>query len=92
MSQHRKLEIIIIACLAIYSLVGFIIIPIAVKSILPDKLEETLNRRVFLRDVSLNPYTLSLSLEGFQLKEKNSDKDFVSFDRLVVNVQITSKN
>jgi len=90
MNQNRKLKIIIIVCLAIYSLAGFIIIPLAVKSILPEKLGKILNRKVFLKDVRLNPYTLTLSLEGLAVKEKNSDKDFVSFNRLMVNVQVAS--
>ncbi len=90
MNRNRKLKIIIIVVLAIYSLAGFIIIPLAVKSILPKKLGEILNREVFLKDVHLNPYTLTLSLEGLEVKEKDSSKDFVSFSRLMVNAQVTS--
>ena len=76
--------------LSIYSLVGFIVIPLAVKSILPEKLGAALNREVFLKDVQLNPYTLSLTLEGLEVKKKNSKDDFVSFSRLMVNIQTSS--
>jgi uncharacterized protein DUF748 len=90
MNRKRKIQIGILTCLAIYSLVGFIVIPLTVKSMLPEKLGAALNREVFLKDVRLNPYTLYLTLEGLEVKKKNSKEDFVSFNRLLVNIQTTS--
>ena len=90
MNRKKIIQNTLILCLVVYSLAGFIAIPIAIKSIMPEKLGEALNREVFLKDVGFNPFTLKLTLEGFEIKKKNSRDDFVSFNRLLVNLQMSS--
>jgi len=90
MNRKKIIQTTLIACLVIYSLAGFIAVPLAIKSILPEKLGAALKRNVFLGDASFNPYTLKLTLEGFEIKKKTSGNDFVSFNRLSVNLQMSS--
>jgi uncharacterized protein involved in outer membrane biogenesis len=87
--MNRKLKTIFIAtfCLvALYTLAGFIVIPMILESILPKKLTEALHRPVSVVDIRLNPYTLSFSVEGVDVKDKNGADPFISFDRLFVNI------
>jgi uncharacterized protein involved in outer membrane biogenesis len=54
------------------------------------KLSETLKREVTITQIKLNPYTLSLTVRGFKIKERSSSETFVSFDELFVNLQSLS--
>jgi len=74
----------------LFTLIGFFVIPPLVKPYLLETLSKTLNRQVSLADISLNPYTLTLTLRGFEVKEPKSDKTFISLEELLVNLDIRS--
>jgi uncharacterized protein involved in outer membrane biogenesis len=74
----------------LFTLIGFFVIPPLVKPYLLETLSKTLNRQVSLSEISLNPYTLTVTLRGFEIKEPKGEKTFVSFDELVVNLDIRS--
>jgi len=90
--MRRKKIIAIIAgtILIIYSLIGFIAVPLILESILPDKLSEALNRPVSINNIRLNPFALTAAVEGLNIKDKNPAAPFVSFDELFVNIQTMS--
>ncbi|MFZ2633873.1 MAG: DUF748 domain-containing protein [Desulfosalsimonadaceae bacterium] len=90
MRSIKKILVIIAAFLGIYSLMGFIVLPMALESILPDKLTQALNRPVRLAAIRFNPFALTLRIEGVDIREKNGSDPFVSFDALFVNVQAVS--
>jgi len=71
----------------VFTLIGFFVIPPILKSVLIKKLSESLNREVTITQIKLNPYTLSLTVRGFQMKERDGSETFVSFDELFVNLQ-----
>jgi len=87
---QKKLLIGMVACLCLYTLVGFLILPPLFKWILAKKLTEQLHRQVTIKDVDLNPYVLSLTVEGFTIKEPAGSEAFISFDELYANLQIVS--
>jgi uncharacterized protein involved in outer membrane biogenesis len=74
----------------LFTLTGFFVIPPLLKPYLLETLSKTLNRQVLLSGISLNPYTLTLTLQGLEIKEPQSDKPFASFEELVVNLDIRS--
>jgi outer membrane protein OmpA-like peptidoglycan-associated protein len=74
----------------LFTLIGFFVIPPLVKPYLLETLSKTLNRKVSLSEIRLNPYTLTVTLRGFEIKEPKGEKTFVSFDELVVNLDIRS--
>lgn len=87
----KKRSVLIVGILvALYTVVGFLVIPLIAESVLPDKLSEQLNRPAAVENVSVNPYTLTLSLERLEVQEKSGEKDFISFDRFFVNLQWSS--
>lgn len=74
----------------LFTVIGFFVIPPLVKPYLLETLSKTLNRQVSLSEISLNPYTLTVTLRGFEIKEPKGEKTFVYFDELVVNLDIRS--
>lgn len=74
----------------VYTLIGFLAAPLILKAVLEKKLPRALNRPVTIETVRLNPYALSLTIEGFALAEKEGPDSFVFFDRLYVNLESLS--
>jgi uncharacterized protein involved in outer membrane biogenesis len=88
--RRKKILIGLVIFFVVFTLVGFFAIPPILKSVLVKKLSESLNREVTITQIKLNPYTLSLTVRGFQVKERGSSDTFVSFDELFVNLQSIS--
>lgn len=68
-------------------ILGFFVLPPLVKSILLDKLAEALHRPVSVHSVSINPYALSLQLDGLAVQEKGGGDTVAGFDSLYVNLE-----
>lgn len=76
--------------LLLWAAVGFLVAPRVVLAKLPPALSAKLHRPVTLRGAKANPFTLSLTLEGLKIGEKEGRETFVSFERLLANVQLSS--
>lgn len=72
------------------SITGFLVLPPIVKSILLKKLSENLHRNVSIQKLTINPFMFSMKINGFEIKERNGTKPFLSFDELYVNAQLVS--
>lgn len=71
----------VIALFVFYMFIGFIVIPFVIRGQAVDFIKEEYNRDAKIESVSFNPFTFTLSIEGFQIKEKDIDvfvkwKDF----------------
>src|SRR5512137_1978968 len=89
----RNLKKVFIGCMVlmvVFTLVGFFVLPPLLKSILVDQLSKNLHRDVSINKVRFNPYTLSVKVEGFLVKERGSSKTFVSCDEVFLNLQSVS--
>ncbi len=76
--------------LVVYALVGFFAAPPILKSVLTQKLGEALHRDVSIREVRVNPFTLSATLRGFTVTEPKSPETFASFEELYLNLEASS--
>ncbi len=76
--------------LAVVSVAAVIILPPILKDVLTKKLGEELHRPVSIRQIIMNPFALSVTVKGVEIKEKGSPKTFVSFDELYVNLESVS--
>jgi len=76
--------------LVIFTLFGFFGLPPILKSILTKKLSESLQREVAMKEIKTNPYTLSVTVRDFIVKDRGSSETFVSFEELYINLQILS--
>ena len=90
MGRLKKWIIGAVVFFVLFTVIGFFVIPPLVKPYLLETLSKTLNRQVSLSEISLNPYTLTVTLRGFEIKEHKGEKTFVSLDELVVNLDIRS--
>ncbi|MBI9112737.1 DUF748 domain-containing protein [Maridesulfovibrio ferrireducens] len=76
---------ILSSALIAYTLIGFLLVPVILKSVVRNKLPELLNRPVEIQDVDFNPFTLHLYLEGFNLGKKSGEGNLFSFKSFDVN-------
>jgi uncharacterized protein involved in outer membrane biogenesis len=73
--------------LAVVSIAAVLILPPVLKNVLTKKLGEELHRPVAIRKIIINPFALSVTVKGVEIKEKGSPQTFVSFDELHVNLE-----
>ena len=90
MGRFKKWIIGAAVFFALFTIIGFFVVPPLVKPYLLETVSKTINRQVSLSDLTFNPYTLTASLRGFDIKEPRSKTTFLSFDELVVNLDIRS--
>ena len=72
----------------LFTVIGFFVVPPILKAYLLENLSKTLNRKVSIAGIGMNPYTLTLTLRGIEIKEPKSEDGFVSLDKLAVNLDI----
>jgi uncharacterized protein involved in outer membrane biogenesis len=85
--RAKKILIGLVILFAVFTLVGFFVLPPIVKSILTKQLSENLHREVAIEQIKFNPYTLSISVRGLTIKDKGSSETFVSFGEMFLNFQ-----
>ncbi|MBI3797726.1 MAG: DUF748 domain-containing protein [Deltaproteobacteria bacterium] len=76
--------------LVVYTLVGFLVVPLVLKSVLTSQLTAKLHREVTIQEIWFNPFMLSLEVNGFSIKDSETDEPFVSFKELSIDFQIVS--
>lgn len=79
----------IFASILVFTLIGFFIIPVFIKSMLVKKLSSNIQRDVLVHRVRFNPYLLSLIVDNLVIKDKDGEI-FASLDELSVNLQFSS--
>lgn len=73
----------------LYVILGFFILPPILRAVAVRQLTQQLNRPTSIQQVRINPLTLSLTVKGLAVKERN-DQPFVSWDELYANFQLSS--
>jgi uncharacterized protein involved in outer membrane biogenesis len=90
MRNWKKYVLGIVVFFVIFTLVGFFALPPILKSVLTKKLSESLHREVTIQTLRFNPYTLSMTVQGFNMKERQGPETFFSLEELFVNLQSVS--
>ena len=75
---------------ALFAVLGFLVVPPVARHIAEKQLGELLGRRVAVARVRFNPFALSLAVEGFQIFEPDGTTPFVGLARLYVNAELAS--
>ncbi len=86
----KKAVAALLAFLFVYSITGFLILPPVLKSYLTKKLSGRLHRQVAIQQIEVNPFVLSVTVRGLNVKERTGRETFFSFDKLYVNLQSVS--
>jgi hypothetical protein len=76
--------------LAVFAVIGFLILPPIVKSVLVKQLSGKLHRPVAIRTIRIDPFALSVRVEGFSMKDRDGTGPFFSFEELYLNLQAAS--
>lgn len=86
----KKAALWVVGLFVLFSLIGFFVVPPIAKSILLKQVSAALHRDVSVKAIRVNPYTLSVAIQGFTVKERAGAGTFLSFDELYVNAEIMS--
>ena len=90
MRRLKKWLIGLVLFFVVFTLFGFFVVPPILKSILVKKMSENLNREVTIERIRVNPYTLSVTVNGIGIQERGGSEPFVSCDELFINLEILS--
>jgi len=86
----RRTLLAVGALLALWAVVGFLVLPHFLRPVVERKIAQRLHRPATLRRLSLNPFALSVTLEGLNVKDKGGAGPFFSVERLDVNLEAAS--
>ncbi|MBL8468430.1 DUF748 domain-containing protein [Methyloversatilis discipulorum] len=86
----RKTFIGIVVAIVLFGLLGAFAAPHLVRSLAEKHGSEFLGRALTLQDVSINPYTLELTVSGLKMLEANGKDEAVTLDSLTVDVEWAS--
>ncbi|OQW30568.1 MAG: hypothetical protein A4E19_09675 [Nitrospira sp. SG-bin1] len=88
--HHRPIIVAILACvIALYALLGFVALPWYLQTKIPETVSAYLGKPVGISDVQLNPFTLVLTVRGFDVKEADHTT-LMGFDELLVDLSLSS--
>jgi hypothetical protein len=87
--RKRKLLVWALVLLLVYTAAGFLILPPIIRGVAVKQLSKQLDRGVSIRQVKLNPFTLSCTVRGLLIKDTDGGP-FVSWDEVYVNFQLSS--
>jgi hypothetical protein len=85
-----RLLLAVTGIVVFFTIVGFLVLPLVAKPILVRVASEALKREVSLKEIAVNPYTLTVTLRGLILKEPSRENPFLSLDEMVLNLQASS--
>lgn len=88
----RKSLIAVAICTALailYAIAGFLVAPPLVKSHLTSGLSELLGRPVNVSEVRINPFALSFTVRGLEIKEPDNTP-LAGFEELFINLRLSS--
>ena len=89
-SPIKKFIASLLICFILYTLLGFLVAPLVLKTILVDKLSQSFQQAVSIEKLRMNPYVLSVSIENFTIKENQGTEKFASCGKFYVNLQSKS--
>jgi hypothetical protein len=75
---------------AAMAMTGFFVIPPIARHVAETRLGELLGRDVKIDKLRVNPFALSVTVDGFRILEPDRRRTFAGFSRLYVNAQLSS--
>lgn len=77
---------IVLSSLVLYALLGFIVLPLIIKSQVEKNLNDLLIPTASLENVEFNPFTMQVKLHGFIIKD--TKKELIKFKELSVKLSV----
>ena len=88
--RWRNAALGVLGLVALWGIVGGLLLPALAKKMLAEKGGERLGRVVVVDDVSVNPYTLDATLKGVRVMEADGKTPFAAFEQLDVEASAAS--
>jgi len=85
----RKYLLLSVTALLLYSLVGFILVPVSMGWYLPKYAQQNLHCQAGVDKIRINPFLLTLEMNRFSLQQADG-APLVAFERLFVDLEISS--
>ena len=86
LNRPGKTGVVVALVLIFYILAGFLLIPFTIKKVALAQLPALLNRPVQLEKVEFNPFTLNLSVYGFEIGKKEGEGNLFAFKQFDLNL------
>ena len=80
--QPTVLISVLVGLIALYALVGFVLLPYVITSYVVPTVSEQIKHPIVLREAAFNPFALSLRLTGLEVREQN-ETPMVGFEELL---------
>lgn len=87
--RARKLLRWLVAAIILYTVLGFLVLPLIIRHVAIKQLSQQLGREVAIKQVKFNPYVFSTTIRGLMIKDRDGEP-FVSWDEVYVNFQLSS--
>ena len=87
--RYRKPLLAAAVAIVLYAILGFFLAPWLVEKTARSAVRDNLGVELALQDVSVNPFALSLQIDGLELDEPDG-KPFVTVERIYINFQLSS--
>ena len=87
--RQRKLILWALGLLFFYTVIGFLVLPPIIRSVAVKQLSQQLGRDVSIAKIKVNPFELSVTVNGLLIKDPDGEP-FVSWDEVYVNFQLAS--
>ncbi|MFZ2170055.1 MAG: DUF748 domain-containing protein, partial [Methylococcaceae bacterium] len=84
-SKYKKPLLVVGGLLLVYCTVCAYIVPTVLKSKIPEIIQQETGRKALISKVQVQPFPLSLSLNGFEIQEHNGQA-FAAFDNLYIKI------
>jgi len=91
-SRRRWWRLLIVGAtaLALSAIMGSFVAPRVLRQVTEQQLGRRLGRKVSIQRLRVNPFALSLSIDGLEVLEADGRTPFLSFRRLYANVELAS--
>jgi hypothetical protein len=86
----RKIVIGLAGAIAFIALLGFLVLPPIVRSVIEKQATKALHRKTTVASVRINPFTLSVTVRGLAIADRETGGPFLAFDELFVDAQMVS--
>lgn len=86
----KKITLWTLSSLVVFTVFGFLLLPLILKAVLTSQLTKRLHREVTIEKIQLNPFTLLTQVNGFAIKDGDGANPFVSFEGLAIDFQAAS--
>ena len=88
--RARRAAAVAGAVLVLWAVLGFLVLPAVLRPVVERKIGEALHRKATLRGMSINPFALSVTLKGLDVRDRDGTGPFLSFESLYVNAEVSS--